>query len=51
MNRLRWYAKQLFPMRYSTVSRPVVNEVAQGTQFVTWRMWFGRCFNVQRTAV
>jgi len=42
MRRLKWYIKQLFPLRYESEyiedSKP---------RLTIWRMWLGRCFNVR----
>jgi hypothetical protein len=48
-----WRLKQLLPLHYCTISRPcnMAGEPMGSSQFVTWRMWFGRCFNVRRTAI
>lgn len=51
MRRVKWLFKQLFPLKYATVSRPVRSGVTGEPVFTTWRMWFGRCFNVQRITV
>lgn len=54
MNRLtdrhkrRWLVKQLLPLHYCTISRPTIDGVQKPAEFVRWRMWMGRCFNVQR---
>jgi hypothetical protein len=39
--RLKWYVKQLFPLTYR--SRYGTGD---GVHFVVWRMWFGRCFDI-----
>lgn len=43
-NRLRWYLRQLLPLRYSWTGECR----APGEQWTrarcTWRMWFGRVF-------
>jgi hypothetical protein len=37
--RIKWYFKQLLPLRYETTYRE------NGVPFlVIWRMWMGRCF-------
>ena len=41
MDKLIWYLRQLLPLYYET---HYGNE--QGWHFVTWRMWFGRCFGI-----
>ena len=42
MNRLAWYFKQLFPLRYVSVYTQDGNR-----RLDTWRMWFGRCFDIK----
>jgi len=36
-----WYLKQLLPLTYRT--KYGENEE---THFVVWKMWFGRCFDI-----
>ena len=89
---ISWRLKQLLPLSYSTISRPMIGEPRrfkvgltlnvdaedrahayriaheiskdycgvihepvdvseQAPQFVRWRMWFGRAFNVVRTPI
>lgn len=46
MRKLVWYLKQLFPFNYVTTYRE------EGEKRLTiWRMWFGRCFNIQTYAL
>jgi len=41
MNKIKWYARQMLPLRYES------NYEQNGKPVhCTWRMWFGRCFNV-----
>lgn len=43
MDKLLWYLKQLLPLRY------VTQYGENGEWYVsTWRMWFGRCFDIRR---
>lgn len=39
---MTWYLKQLLPLSYATSYR----DASGRARFVTWRMWFGRCFDV-----
>jgi len=42
MERIKWYAKQLLPLRYESTY------TENGRRWLTiWRMWFGRCFAVR----
>jgi len=42
-NKILWYLKQLFPLKYHT------EYGKNGKWYVTvWRMWFGRCFKIQK---
>lgn len=41
MNRVIWYLKQLLPLTYRTT----YTENGQ-RHFSVWRMWFGRCFDI-----
>jgi hypothetical protein len=42
--RLKWAIKQLFPLTYK--SR--FTEMGTGIErLCVWRMWFGRCYNVE----
>jgi len=46
MDKLIWYLKQLFPMKYDTIYKE------DGTWYVTiWRMWLGRCFAIKKYAL
>lgn len=40
---LKWYLKQLFPLKYDTVYGEKEKSYA-----VIWRMWFGRSFNIKK---
>ncbi|HEX4774978.1 MAG TPA: hypothetical protein VH234_05680 [Candidatus Saccharimonadales bacterium] len=48
MRRIKWGVKQVLPLHYCTAVRNVQSNQAQ---FVTWRMWLGRSFNVRRISV
>ena len=39
---MKWCLKQLLPLSYRTRCR-----VEGKPYFVTWKMWFGRCFKVE----
>lgn len=42
MERIKWYFKQLLPLRYESTYTEA------GHRWLTiWRMWFGRCYNVR----
>jgi len=42
MRRLKWYIKQLLPLRYES------QYIEDGKPRLTiWRMWFGRCFGTR----
>lgn len=43
---MTWYFKQLFPLTYRTTYRDEV-----GRWFCVWRMWLGRCFDVQTVRI
>ena len=50
MEKLKWYLKQLLPLRYETT----YTEHNGGLRFpkrCAWRMWMGRCFAVEDTIV
>ena len=51
MSKVKWYAKQLLPLHYCTISRLTVDGKQHPAEWVRWRMWFGRCFGVQRQPV
>jgi hypothetical protein len=40
---MRWYLKQLLPLSYHST----YGEGGQRRHSVTWRMWFGRCFDIR----
>lgn len=45
-NNILWYLKQLLPFKYHT------RYGEGGKDYVTvWRMWFGRCFNIEKWEV
>ena len=44
---MTWYLKQLFPLTYWTQ----VGRQDGSHEFVIWRMWLGRCFNVARFGI
>lgn len=48
--RLRWYVRQLLPLRYEStyIARGLRGDYQERC---TWRMWFGRCFQVERVAL
>ena len=41
-----WYAKQLLPLTYRTRYTE-----AGVRHFTVWRMWFGRCFDIEDVVV
>jgi len=41
MERVKWYFKQLLPLRYEST----YTEGGQRKRS-TWRMWMGRCFDI-----
>jgi len=43
---VKWYLKQLLPLTYWTS----VGKADGRPEFVIWRMWFGRSFDVTRMA-
>ena len=45
-NRLVWYMRQLFPIRYKTYF--IQNNIHYYTE---WRMWFGKYFNVKKREI
>lgn len=43
-----WWLRQLFPLSYTTVT----TRIGSGAQVrSTWRMWFGRCFDVHQVTL
>ena len=42
-----WYLKQLLPLTY----RSHYMDSAGQKRFVVWRMWFGKCFDVETVAI
>lgn len=45
-SRLVWYLKQLFPLTYRTTYTE-----AGVRHFTVWRMWLGRCFDVDDVVI
>lgn len=42
VSKILWYLKQLFPFQYHTVYGK-----EDGSWYMcVWRMWFGRCFDI-----
>ena len=39
---MKWYLKQLFPLKYDTTYKQAGKKM-----LCIWRMWFGRCFNAR----
>ncbi len=37
-----WYLRQLFPLTYRTY----YDDEKGASHFVVWRMWLGRCFDI-----
>jgi hypothetical protein len=56
-NRMIWYINQLLPLHYCTISRSHFPDLPNDhpdqdiPEFVRWRMWFGRCYRVERSAI
>ena len=46
MNKIIWYLKQLLPLTYRTTY-----SCDHVRRFVVWRMWFGRCFDIDDYAI
>ena len=46
MSRIAWYVKQLFPLTYRTTYGE-----SGSRRFVVWRMWFGRCFDIDEYVI
>ena len=46
LGRTAWYLRQLMPMTYRSTYRDV-----DGKHFTVWRMWLGRCFDVDDVLV
>ncbi len=42
-----WYLKQLLPLRYQSQYAEILPGGGERKLLTIWRMWFGRCFNVQ----
>lgn len=47
MLKWKWYAKQLLPLTYWTLT----GRDGEQNVFVIWRMWLGRCFDVVEVKV
>jgi len=43
MRRIKWMLKQLLPLKYESTYRKGAELLRT---HVTWRMWFGKCFNI-----
>jgi hypothetical protein len=41
-NHIIWYFRQLLPLPYRTV----YVDVSGRRHLATWRMWFGRCYDI-----
>lgn len=46
MNKIIWCLKQLLPLTYRSHF-----EMANKKYFCVWRMWFGRCFNIEEVEI
>lgn len=46
MERIKWYFKQLLPLKYKGTHTENGNRV-----YTEWRMWFGICFNIESTII
>lgn len=44
MGSIKYYLKQLLPLKYEC------NYASRMHHHVTWRMWFGKCFNIKEVA-
>lgn len=44
---IRWYFKQLFPLTY----RSEYADTDGNPRFCVWKMWFGKCYNVEEFAI
>ena len=43
----KWFLKQLFPLKYQSRCFD-----CDGIEWKTiWRMWFGKCFNIERNII
>lgn len=42
MNKIKWAIKQLLPLTYRTEYR----DEQERKHYTVWKMWFGRCFNI-----
>lgn len=47
-NRIIWHLRQLLPLTYRT---QYGNPADDTRHFVVWRMWLGRCFDVDDVVV
>jgi hypothetical protein len=53
----RWAVRQLLPLAYRTRYHTFSGWTDEGEEifdrqwFVVWRMWFGRCFSVERVEI
>lgn len=46
INKLAWYFKQLLPLRYHS------EYISNGDFYICdWRMWLGRCFDIEERKV
>lgn len=46
MQKVVWYLKQLLPLTYRSHYSD-----AEGRHFCVWRMWMGRCFEIDDVVV
>ena len=42
MDKVKWYIKQIFPLMYKTTYGKDGKKY-----FCVWRMWLGRCFQIE----
>lgn len=51
MERIIWCLKQLLPLTYRSRCRVEVEPGVWQERFIVWRMWFGRCFDIDDVPV
>lgn len=51
MANLTWYLKQLLPFKYESTYRTTDENGECVRMHSTWRMWFGKSFNINHEVV
>ena len=48
---IRWLLKQLLPLRYESTYRTLDDDGHYVRMHSTWRMWFGKSFNIHQEVI